>query len=91
LIEHGLGAADPKVTRPVLDRFHGSGRQTWAMCKAMVIAYNPLEILKVHHKLTGWEIDNFRKKKLRFAKFNTLFDQGPKNKCTKFQNIWSRD
>jgi hypothetical protein len=29
------------LTRPVLDWFHDSGRQRWAMCKVMVITYNP--------------------------------------------------
>jgi len=29
------------LTRPVLDRFHDSSRQSWAMCKIIVIAYNP--------------------------------------------------
>jgi len=33
-------------TSPVLYRFHDGGRQSWAMCKVMVIAYNPSEILK---------------------------------------------
>jgi len=39
------------ITRPVLDPFHDSGRQSWAMCKVMVITYNSLEILKVWQKL----------------------------------------
>jgi len=33
--------------RLVLDRFHDSGRQSWAICKVMVKVYNPSEILKV--------------------------------------------
>jgi len=27
--------------RPVLDRFHDSGRQSWDMCQVIVKAYNP--------------------------------------------------